>query len=43
MIKMDLKDMRRECMDLNHLAQNRAQWWEFVKTGNEPSGAMKDG
>jgi hypothetical protein len=31
-IKMDLREIGRECMDWMHLVQDRDQWWSLVNT-----------
>jgi hypothetical protein len=37
-IKMDLKEIGCEDMDLIYLTQDTIQWWALYKHDNEPSG-----
>jgi hypothetical protein len=42
-IKMDIRGIEWQCVDLMHLTQDRDPWWAIVKNGNEASVSMEVG
>jgi hypothetical protein len=42
-IRMSLKEIGWEAVDMIHLTQEKDKWWDLVNNGNEPSVYIKGG